>query len=218
MVDVTIWTAFARGIGLGGSLIVAIGAQNAYLLKQGLKREHVFVLASLCFVSDATLIAVGCGGFGTLVQQSPLLLHAAGWIGGLFLLAYAARSLRAALRDPGTLEVDGASNAPVALRAAVLTCLAVTWLNPHVYLDTVLLVGSIGGQYGGSARLAFALGAMAASCLWFYGLGYGAAALAPMFRRPITWRVLDALIAVVMAAMAVTLLAPEISGLLTAIG
>lgn len=199
------FSAFGQGFGLGGSLIVAIGAQNAYLLRQGLKRQYVLPLATLCFVSDALLIALGAGGFGALVQRSPGFVAAASWIGAAFLLYYGFKSARAALH-PGTLDVDAAAAAPPSLGQALLTCAAVTWLNPHVYLDTVLLLGGIAGRFAGSARLAFALGAMLASCLWFYGLGYGAAALAPLFKRPVTWRVLDALIAVVMTLIAISLI------------
>ncbi len=197
-------STLAQGFGLGGSLIVAIGAQNAYVLKQGLKREHVFVLATICFLSDASLIAVGVGGFGSLVRLSPMFVLIATLVGALFLIGYGFRSALAALR-PGSLDVDAAS-ATTTLAQAVLTCLAVTWLNPHVYLDTVLLLGGIAGQYPLAERVSFAVGAMAASGLWFYGLGYGAAALAPLFRKPATWRVLDALIAVVMWTIAASLL------------
>jgi L-lysine exporter family protein LysE/ArgO len=193
-----------RGFGLGGSLIVAIGAQNAYVLKQGLRREHVFALATVCFLSDATLITVGAGGFGALVQSNPLFVRIATWVGALFLLGYGLRSARAALHS-GAMEVDAGVPA-TSLRTALLTCLAVTWLNPHVYLDTVLLVGGIAGQYALAERLWFAAGAMSASCIWFYGLGYGAALLAPLFRKPMTWRVLDALIAAVMWTIAMLLL------------
>lgn len=208
MVDASVLPAFARGLGLGGSLIVAIGAQNAYVLKQGLRREHVFALATICFLSDALLIALGAGGFGALVQSSPLFIRLATWIGAAFLLAYGLRSARAAL-NPGALEVD-AGGSGTSLRSAMLTCLAVTWLNPHVYLDTVLLVGGIAGQYPVAMRLWFAAGAMSASCLWFYALGYGAALLAPLFRRPMTWRLLDALIALVMWTIAVMLLRSDL--------
>lgn len=208
MVDAAVLPVFARGLGLGGSLIVAIGAQNAYLLKQGLRREHVFVLATICFLSDALLIALGAGGFGALVQSHPAFIRLATWVGAAFLFAYALRSARAAL-NPGALAVDAAGTGSP-LRTAVLTCLAVTWLNPHVYLDTVLLLGGIAGQYPLATRLWFAAGAMSASCAWFYGLGYGAARLAPLFRQPRTWRVLDGLIAVVMGTLAIMLLRSDL--------
>lgn len=197
-------SAALSGLGLSGSLIVAIGAQNAYLLRQGLRREHVFVLATICFVSDATLIALGCAGLGSLVQAHPALVQAVKWIGAAFLLWYGLRSARAALH-PQSLQADTATSA-VPLATAVRTMLALTWLNPHVYLDTVLLLGGIAGRYAGSVRLAFGIGAASASLLWFYSLGFGAAKLAPLFARPAAWRVLDALIALVMWAIALSLL------------
>lgn len=198
-------SALGQGFGLGGSLIVAIGAQNAYLLRQGLKRQYVLPLATICFLSDALLIALGAGGFGTLVQSNPGFVAAATWIGALFLIVYGGKSAYAALK-PGTLNVDAAPATPPTRTQAMLTCLAVTWLNPHVYLDTVLLLGGIAGKYALPERTSFAVGAMLASCCWFYSLGYGAAKLAPLFRKPMTWRVLDAVIAIIMWAIAASLL------------
>ena len=198
--------ALANGFGLTASLIVAIGAQNAFMLRQGLKREHVFALATICFVSDATLIALGCAGFGSLVQSHSQWLKAVTWIGVAFLVVYGARSALAALK-PQQLLPDAAPGVNGSLRKAVLTCLAMTWLNPHVYLDTVLLLGGIGGRYPAGPRIYFALGAMSVSLIWFYGLGYGAGRLAPLFRKPMTWRVLDALIAITMWGIAGMLLA-----------
>jgi L-lysine exporter family protein LysE/ArgO len=197
-------SGFLSGMGLGGSLIVAIGAQNDFLLRQGLRREHVFVLATICFLSDATLITLGCAGLGTLVQAHPGLVQAIRWIGAAFLSLYGLRSARAALH-PQVLETD-LSTTSAGRTTAVRAMLALTWLNPHVYLDTVLLLGGIAGRYPGAARVAFAFGAMTASMLWFYGLGYGAGRLAVLFHRPGTWRVLDALIALTMWSIAVSLL------------
>lgn len=196
--------AYLQGLALSASLIVAIGAQNAYVLRQGLLRRHVFALASLCFVSDALLIALGCAGFGSLVQAHPRAVQAVSLIGAAFLIAYGLRSLRSAVRG-GHLDAaaDGAqdSRMQVLLRGA-----AVTWLNPHVYLDTVLLLGGIAGRYAATSRITFALGAMSASAIWFYSLGYGAAHLAPLFRSERVWRALDAAIALVMWAIAASLL------------
>lgn len=197
-------SVFLSGFGLSGALIVAIGAQNAYLLRQGLRREHVPVLATICFLSDATLIALGCAGLGTLVQAHPGLVLAIRWIGAAFLAWYGLRSARAALH-PQILEADASAQA-TPLGAAARTMLALTWLNPHVYLDTVLLLGGIAGRYPATARVAFALGAMSASMVWFYGLGFGAGALAPLFRRPQTWRVLDGVIALTMWTIATSLI------------
>lgn len=197
-------SAAVSGLALSASLIVAIGAQNAYLLKQGLRREHVLVLATICFLSDAILILLGCAGLGSLVQAHPALVQAVKWIGAAFLGWYGLRSARAALH-PQALQADTAAGA-VSLGSAVRTMLALTWLNPHVYLDTVLLLGGIAGGYPGVSRVAFGLGAASASLLWFYTLGFGAARLAPLFSRPAAWRVLDALIALVMWTIAVSLL------------
>ncbi|WP_020648129.1 LysE/ArgO family amino acid transporter [Solimonas variicoloris] len=196
--------AYLQGFALSAGLIVAIGAQNAFVLRQGLRREHVFVVATICFVSDALLIALGCAGFGTLVQAHPALVAAVRWIGAAFLIAYGARSAWAALRAQA-LDAAAAA-APLSRRKAVASVLALTWLNPHVYLDTVLLVGGLAGRYAETPRAAFAAGAASVSALWFYGLAYGAAWLAPLFRRPLTWRALDAVIALTMWAIAASLL------------
>lgn len=192
------------GFALGGSLIVAIGAQNAYVLRQGLKRQYVFTLATICFVSDALLIALGCAGFGSLVQAYPQAVRIVTWVGAAFLIAYGLRAALAALK-PQALDTAGAEAG--SWRKAVLVCLALTWLNPHVYLDTVLLLGGIAGRYPAAERLWFGLGAVTASGVWFYGLGYGAGRLAPLFAKPLTWRLLDAAIALTMWIIAAMLLA-----------
>ncbi|SEQ87182.1 L-lysine exporter family protein LysE/ArgO [Faunimonas pinastri] len=191
------------GFLLGASLIVAIGAQNAFLLRQGLIGGPVFVLALICALSDALLIAAGVGGFGTLVASSPLLLEAATLFGAAFLFVYGALAFRRTLR-PEALKPAGERGGTA--RQAVLACLAFTFLNPHVYLDTVLLVGSLSAQFRGWGRLAYGAGAALASFVWFFGLGYGARLLAPLFARPVAWRVLDFLIGLVMWAIALTLL------------
>lgn len=191
------------GLLLGGSLIIAIGAQNAFILRQGLLRQHVFILCLICALSDALLIGLGVAGLGAIISGSALLIGVVTLGGAVFLAVYAVMALGRAI-SPSALEA--ARTAPGSLKAAVLMCLAFTFLNPHVYLDTVLLVGGLSGRYEGTARLAFALGAMSASFLWFFGLGYGARVLEPLFARPSAWRVLDGLIAAVMAALSVSLL------------
>ncbi|KQW28910.1 amino acid transporter [Rhizobium sp. Root274] len=197
------FAASTAGFLLGLSLIVAIGAQNAFILRQGLRREHVLPLVLTCAVSDALLIALGVGGFATvlanLVWLEPLMRYA----GAAFLLVYAFRSLKSALIGGNALTA--AANSGTSLRAALLTCLALTWLNPHVYLDTVVLLGSISTRYAGWEP-AFALGATSASFVFFFSLGYGARLLAPLFAKPIAWRILDGLIAVVMALIGFGLL------------
>ncbi|MDP3544694.1 MAG: LysE/ArgO family amino acid transporter, partial [Phreatobacter sp.] len=179
------------------------GAQNAFVLRQGLMRRHVLLVTTICAVSDALLILAGVAGFGTLVARSPLLLTIATLGGAAFLFAYGLMAARRAL-NPSRLTAAPSEEA--GLVRVISATLAFTFLNPHVYLDTVVLVGSLSARFEGSARIAFAAGAMAASAIWFYGLGFGARLLAPIFARPAAWRVLDALIACVMVAIALSLI------------
>lgn len=253
-------TAAAAGFGTGLSLIVAIGAQNAFVLRQGVRRDAVLAVVAICALSDAALIALGVGGVGAVVVAWPAVLTAVGLIGGLFLIGYGCLAARRVLKPsaltvepgaagatgsavpagsavsvgapgsagsagsagvPSVAGVVGAAGAPgvpgpsgvagVAGRAgsrrrAVLTCLAMTWLNPHVYLDTVFLLGSIAADRG-PWRWTFGLGAMLASLVWFAALGFGARLLSPLLARPSAWRVLDALIAVTMIVLGATLIA-----------
>lgn len=194
---------FLSGFFLGLSLIVAIGAQNAFILRQGLLRRHLFVLCLICALSDAVLIAAGVAGLGTLVSSSPTLITVVTVGGAAFLFSYAFIAFRRAWK-PQALHAarEGAGD----LKTAVAACLAFTFLNPHVYLDTVVLVGSLSAQFAGSERLAYGVGAMVASFVWFFGLGYGARLLQPVFARPSAWRVLDILIGLVMSAIGLGLL------------
>ena len=192
-----------EGFLLGAGLIVAIGAQNAFVLRQGLARRHVLPVALFCTLADATLIAAGVAGLGTLVQQVPILLTLVTVAGAGFLLAYGVLAFRRALH-PEALSARGASE--MRLGATIATIAALTFLNPHVYLDTVVLLGSISARHEGWARVAFAVGAATASAVWFFSLAFGARLLAPLFARPMAWRVLDLVIAFVMAAIAVSLL------------
>jgi L-lysine exporter family protein LysE/ArgO len=182
------------GFLLGGSLIVAIGAQNAFVLRQGLKREFVLVVCLICSLSDALLIAAGVAGLGTLVSRSQTTLFVVTAGGAAFLFVYGARAFLRALR-PGAMQAEGSAGT---LSAAVAACLAFTFLNPHVYLDTVLLLGSLSGRYAGALRAAYGVGAAVASFAWFFALGYGARLLAPLFADKRAWRVLDITIGVVM--------------------
>ena len=191
------------GLAMGLSLIVAIGAQNAFVLRQGLRGEHVLAVCLACAVSDAALIALGVIAFREVAAAMSWLEPPMRWFGAAFLGWYGARSLRAALRPGGGLRVAEAG-APVPLGPVLATCLALTWLNPHVYLDTVVLLGTVSTHYPG-AELAFALGAMTGSFAFFFALGHGARWLRPLFARPVAWRVLDGLIAVTMGAIAVSL-------------
>jgi len=196
--------AALSGLGFGLSLIIAIGAQNAFVLRQGLRREHVLAVVAICALSDALLIALGVAGLGTLLQVVPWLLTVVRVGGAAFLIVYGLLAARRALRPTALITEDAGVTTP--LWTAVVTCLALTWLNPHVYLDTVVLLGSVAGTHG-DARWWFGLGAAVGSILWFSALGFGARFLRPLFAKPRAWRVLDAVIAVVMIAIAVSLLA-----------
>ena len=196
--------AGVAGLGLGLSLIVAIGAQNAFVLRQGLRREHVLVVVAICALSDLALITAGVGGGGLLFTAAPWLVEVVRWVGAAFLLLYGLFAARRALRRSRLQTSDAAHPPAASARVVAATCLALTWLNPHVYLDTVLLLGTVANTHG-DARWAFAAGAGLGSILWFSALGFGARLLAPLFARPIAWRVLDAIIAVVMIVLAISL-------------
>lgn len=193
--------AALAGFSLGFSLILAIGAQNAFVLRQGLRREHVFPIVLTCALSDALLIAAGVAGFGALARAVPWLETVMRYGGAAFLIVYGGRAFLAAWRGGEVLEAGQAAGS---LRKALLTCLALTWLNPHVYLDTVVLLGAVSAQY--DDRLSFALGAMTASFVFFFSLGYGARLLAPLFARPVAWRILDILVGAVMWGIAAKLM------------
>ncbi|WP_173922931.1 LysE/ArgO family amino acid transporter [Agromyces sp. Marseille-P2726] len=263
-------TVVVAGLGLGFSLIIAIGAQNLFVLRQGLRREHVFAVAAICALSDLALIVVGVSGIGAVLQAVPWLVEVVRWAGAAFLVIYGLLAARRAIRPTGAALVgaagrgDGGSGSRDAspsaalldqqkspsaslldqqkspsaslldqqkspsaalldqqkspsaalldqrssLGAAIATCLALTWLNPHVYLDTVFLLGSVASTHG-DQRWAFALGAGAASLLWFFGLAYGARLLGGLLGSPRAWRILDGGIAVVMIALGVSLVLPH---------
>ncbi|MBL4727710.1 MAG: amino acid transporter [Rhizobiaceae bacterium] len=191
------------GFALGGSLIIAIGAQNAFILRMGLLRQHVFILCLICALADALLIVIGVAGLGVFVGKYPQLLKIITLGGFLFLITYAALAAKRAV-FPHALKASSDKDMP--LMQAISICLAFTFLNPHVYLDTVVLVGGLAARWHGIERIAFTLGAVAASFVWFFALGYGARLLQPVFERKIAWRVLDGLIAVIMAWLAISLL------------
>jgi len=218
-----VFTSVIAGLGLGFSLIVAIGAQNLYVLRQGLRREHVLAVALICALSDVVLIALGVSGIGLALQAVPWLVVVVRWVGAAFLLVYAGMAAWRAIRPSGEALIADIPPAPPAspesaggattvaarqrttgLAAVILTCLALTWLNPHVYLDTVFLLGSIANSHG-DTRWAFAAGTMIASVIWFFGLAYGARHLGRWLATPRAWRFLDGVIAVVMIAIAFTL-------------
>jgi L-lysine exporter family protein LysE/ArgO len=195
-------TAFLPGFALSFSLILAIGAQNAFVLRQGVRRLHVGPVVLVCCLSEAVLIFAGVAGFGAVAARAPWALEAMRWGGVAFLAVYGLRSLRAAWTETEAMETEGGGTQ--SLHAALGTVLVFTWANPHVYLDTVGLIGAVAATYG-EARWAFGAGALAASCLFFLLLGYGARALAPVFARPSAWRWLDVIVGVTMLGLALKL-------------
>jgi L-lysine exporter family protein LysE/ArgO len=206
------WTAYSHGAALCASLIVTIGAQNAFVLRQGIMRSHVGKIVLLCTLSDLVLISAGVGGASVLVERYPVFIHTVLYAGLAYLAWFGISALRRALRpghatmDVGAQAANAAGGAPAAQRAwpVILMTLAFTWLNPHVYLDVFLLIGTAGAREPEGARMAFALGAMSVSPLWFLGLGYGARLLAPLFRRASAWRVLDGAIGSMVLLLAAT--------------
>lgn len=195
-------SSLVAGLLAGLSLIVAIGAQNAYVLRQGLRREHVGVVVAVCAVSDLVLILAGVAGIGTLVERAPAAIEVVRWLGVAFLTAYGVHSLWRA-RHPDALQV--ATSGQTSLGSVLGRAVALTWLNPHVYLDTVLLLGSIAATHGEQGRWWFAAGASVGSVVWFAGLGYGARRAHRLLSSPRAWQVLEVLIGVTMLLIAVSL-------------
>ena len=196
---------FFAGMTMGLSLIVAIGAQNAFVLRQGLRNQHIFAVCLTCAVSDAILIAVGVTSFGKIAAWLPWVDPVMRYGGAAFLVWCGARSLRSALRSTESLTVEASTESGGLVRALV-ACLAITWLNPHVYLDTVVLLGTISTQFAGF-ETSFAIGAISGSFLFFFSLGYGATLLRPIFAKPSAWRALEATVALIMWAIAFKLIA-----------
>ncbi len=215
--------SLAAGLGLGFSLIIAIGAQNLFVLRQGLRREHVLLVATICAVSDAVLIVLGVSGIGLIIQAVPWLVDVVRWAGAIFLVTYGLLAARRAWRPSGDALVGGETDiAPGATASgtvetvatttralpAVLTVLALTWLNPHVYLDTVFLLGTVANTHG-DTKWWFAVGAVAASFVWFFALAIGARYLGRWLSTPRAWRILDGIIAVVMIGIGISLVLPH---------
>ena len=194
--------ALFKGMGTGAGLIIAIGAQNAFVLTQGLRRQYHWPIAGICSLFDAICITLGAAGMGVLVSQSPVLLEITKWGGALFLGWYGLNAFRSAFEDN---SLKGESRGVSTLKQAVITTLAITALNPHVYLDTVVLLGSIGSQQAEGLQIWFTVGAVCASFIWFFSLSFGARWLAPLFAKPIAWRILDLTIALVMWSIALSL-------------
>jgi len=199
------WVApFIEGCGTGAGLIIAIGAQNAFILKQGILKNYVFLTALVSAVIDILLISIGVGGFGAILTFNLTLLTIARWGGAAFLFYYGFRSFRAVFKSE-FLKLATSPKRPD-LKMTLVTTLALSLLNPHVYLDTVILLGSIGAQFPRSERLFFGLGAVLASFIWFFGLGYGARYLAPLFQKPLSWKILDFFIGCTMWTIALSLI------------
>ncbi|MFC5461401.1 LysE/ArgO family amino acid transporter [Massilia niabensis] len=197
---------FLQGLGLGASLIMAIGAQNAHVIRTGVRGEHVFATVLACIVIDVLLIALGMSGLGRLIESSPSLLALARYGGAAFLVWYGWRCWASSLRGGAALALSNPGQA-LTLKRALVTVLALSLLNPHVWLDTVVLLGAVGSSLAGDQRSAFALGAMTASVLWFTALGLGARRFATVLGRPAVWRVIEALTGTLMLALAWLLLA-----------
>ena len=196
-------TPFFYGFGTSGGLIVAIGPQNAFVLSQGIRRSHHFIIALICILCDTTFISAGVIGFGTAVAANPTLSHVVAWGGAGFLFFYGWGSFRSALKG-GSLDKN--DRAERSLRAAIITTLAVTLLNPHFYLDTVFILGSVSSRFQGKNLVYFWSGAVSASTLWFISLSLGGQMLAPFFQKQIAWRILDSLVCTTMWTIAVSLI------------
>lgn len=194
---------FLKGFGAGSGLIIAIGAQNAFVLSQGVRKNHYIVIPLICAVCDALLILLGVTGMGTLIASSKSLSLIAGIGGAVFLFIYGIRSFKSAIRG-GSLSAN--QKAESSLKAAILTTLAVTLLNPHVYLDTVILLGSISSQFKQPGHIFFGAGAVMASFVWFFSLSIGGKMLAPLFTKESSWRILDTLVGITMWAIALSVL------------
>ena len=194
---------YLQGFAIGLSLIVAIGAQNAFVLKQGLKKQAVFWVCFVCALSDSILVVLGITGFATVIQLYPELVGFAKWAGAVFLVWYGLQHAIQAFQANQSLHAS--SQNEIQLSKIIIVCLALTWLNPHVYLDTVVLIGSISTQFE-QTKLYFALGVITASWLFFFSLGYGARVLIPVFANPKAWKVLDGVIALIMWSIAISLI------------
>ncbi|QJB56066.1 LysE/ArgO family amino acid transporter [Pseudodesulfovibrio sp. zrk46] len=201
-------TPFIQGFGMGGGLIVAIGAQNAFVLTQSVRRNHHLAVAALCIVCDMVMISLGVTGVGAMVASNPTLATIATWGGAAFLSWYGFNSFMSAIRG-GSLEASG--EAGKTLRHTLMLTLAVTLLNPHFYLDTIVLMGSISGQFPVPERYVFGMGAITASICWFISLSLGGQMLAPVFKREITWRILDGIVCLTMWGIAASLVRSALS-------
>lgn len=196
--------SFLHGFVVCFGMIVSIGAQNAFLLKQGILKQHVFWIAFICFLCDVVLMTLGVLGLGSIIAQSPISSLILAIIGAVFLFTYGSRSFITAYR--GTEKLLAEQGGGISLKKAVMVTLAITLLNPHVYIDTVVIVGGIGGTLTFEQKIYFLIGALVCSFLWFFGLGYGAGLLSRYFEKRRTWQILDSITGLIMYAIALSLL------------
>ncbi|HDR1011477.1 LysE/ArgO family amino acid transporter [Pasteurella multocida] len=195
-----------QGFFVTAGLIIAIGAQNAFVLKQGLLKQNILAVILTCFFCDIVLISLGVLGLGSLISQSTMATVALAFVGGVFLLIYGLKAFLSAYRGNASLQLAKADKQPQTTLHAIIATLLITLLNPHVYLDTVVIIGGIAGTLAFDEKLFFLVGALLVSALWFFSLGYGARLLSRFFQRPVTWRILDLVIGVIMWAIAISLI------------
>lgn len=193
-----------KGFMMGAGLIMAIGAQNAFILKQGLKRHYLFMTALTCFICDSVLIVLGVMGLGILISDTPWVENVLRWGGALFLMGYGARSFYQVFRPRG-IKIDNSTGISSRL-STLLALLGFTLLNPHTYIDTFLILGNVGAQQPEEYHLPFIIGALIASFVWFFGLTYGASTLTPLFKNPRAWQVLDTIMGFTMFFIAFSLI------------
>ncbi len=198
-------TPLLEGFGVCAGLIVAIGAQNAFVLKQGIKKQHLFLTAITCFICDGILITLGVTGLGLLISEIPFLVKFFRWGGAIFLIAYGLRSFANAFK-PQSLVAEIEKSGTTSQTSTLLALLGFTFLNPHTYIDTFLLLGSVGVEYPPNERIFFIIGTLVASFIWFFGLTYGASALSPLFKKPRTWQILEIVMGCIMIGIALTLI------------
>lgn len=201
--NMSLFYPFIEGFGTMSGLIIAIGAQNTFVLKQGIQQNHVGLIALICGLVDTILIIVGVGGLGAMIASNEIVLMVSRWGGAAFLTCYGLRSFWMAFKNQ-SLKID-AKGQKLSLKKVVLTALAVSLLNPHVYIDTCMLIGSVGAQFPAEERPFFAFGASLSSFVWFFSIGYGAKSLIPLFKKPIAWKILDCIIGAMMLSIAFSL-------------
>lgn len=195
-----------RGALISASLIIAIGAQNLFVLKQGLLKNHIFFVSAICFICDFTLMSIGILGVGSFISANPLITNILAILGAIFLIWYGYNAFKSALKGTSSMQVESQDNKNNGLMKVVLATLAVTLLNPHVYLDTVVIVGGIAGTLSSEQKMAFLIGAVCVSFLWFFGIGYGARLLTPLFKQKRMWVILDCVVGLVMFYIAYRLI------------